>query len=246
MKELSSGYGRVFIGSKVDCFRTAVFLAEGQPGRNPTAKTFTWGAARRSTPWAWFQGCGAKAALSPGMLATTHWFASDERYVRIDSHDSNFGTAQRLLLNPLNVVPAKRHPWPIAMPPGLAAVEFGRINAPYFVGGKCFDICFLGMGEDGHTASLFPESPLLSADGAVFFAAVDVPGKDWRLTITPSGIHACGLVVVMVLGEAKAATLHRVLAGPHDPRHAPVQIVKESARNVVWLIDEGAAAKFLT
>jgi 6-phosphogluconolactonase len=77
MKELSSSYGRVFIGSKEDCFRTAVFVAEGQRGQMPPRKHFTWALTGGSTPKEWYQWCVAKDALSPTTLATTHWFVSD-------------------------------------------------------------------------------------------------------------------------------------------------------------------------
>lgn len=245
MKELSSSYGRVFIGPKEDCFRTAVFLAEGQRGQSVGRKHFTWALTGGGTPQEWYRWCVTKEALSPATLATAHWFVSDERYVRIDSHESNFGNADRLLLRPLGIPADRKHPWSTNIAPGMAAVEFGRVNAPWFGRDRTFDVCFLGMGDDGHTASLFPGSPLLRDDGGSYFAAVDVPEKGWRLTITPSGLKRAGLVVVMVLGAAKAETLHRVLAGDFDPKQRPAQILKAHAHNVVWLVDEEAAAKFL-
>lgn len=245
MKELSSSYGRVFIGPKEDCFRTAVFLAEGQRGQNAAKKHFTWALAGGSTPQEWYRWCVAKAALSPTTLATAHWFASDERYVRIDSYESNFGNADRLLLRPLGIPAERKHPWSTNIAPGMAAVEFGRVNAPWFGRDRTFDVCFLGLGEDGHVASLFPGSPLLRDDGGSYFAAVDVPEKGWRLTVTPSGLKACGLVVVMVLGENKAETLHRALAGEFNPLQVPAQVMKSVRDRVVWLVDDAAAAKFL-
>ncbi len=246
MKELSTSYGRVLIGSKEDCFRTAVFLAEGQRGRKPNAPHFTWALTGGSTPKEWYQWCVAKDALSPGMLARTHWFVSDERYVRIDSHESNFGTADQLLLKPLAIPAERKHPWSTNVPPAMAAVEFGRMGAPWFGRDRTFDVCFLGMGDDCHTASLFPGSPLLRDDGGHYFAAIDVPEKGWRLTITPSGLNAAGLIVVMALGAGKAESLYRVLAGEYHPQHVPSQILRGCAQNVVWLVDEDAAAKFLT
>jgi 6-phosphogluconolactonase len=245
MKELSSSYGRVFIGSKEDCFRTAVFVAEGQRGQMPPRKHFTWALTGGSTPKEWYQWCVAKDALSPTTVATTHWFVSDERYVRPDSFESNFGNADRLLLKPLGIPAARKHPWSTNIAPGMAAVEFGRVNAPWFGRDRTFDVCFVGMGDDGHTLSLFPGSPLLRDDGGSYFAAIDVPEKGWRLTLTPSGLKACGLVVVMVLGEGKAEALHCVLAGEYDPKKVPAQVMKSLREKVVWLVDEAAAAKFL-
>lgn len=245
MKELSSGYGRVFIGSKEDCFRTAVFLAEGQRAHQPGRRHATWALTGGTTPKEWFAWCVARDALSPVTVATTHWFVSDERCVRSDSFESNFGNADRMLLRPFGIPPERKHPWSTGIAPALAAVEFGRVNASWFGRDRTFDVCFLGMGDDAHTASLFPGSPLLRDDGGSYFAAVEAPSKGWRLTITPSGLRATGLIVVLVLGAAKADALHRVLTGPHDPSARPAQVLRDCRDKVVWLVDDEAAAPFL-
>ena len=245
MKELSSGYGRVFIGAREDCFRTAVFLAGGQRGRNPTARAFTWALTGGSTPREWYRWCVLNDAFSPGLIGATHWFTSDERHVALASGDSNFGNADRELLTPLKIAAERKHPWPVELSAPEAASEFTRRAAPWFNPGRAFDLCFLGMGDDGHTASLFPGSPLLTDETNSFFAAVEVPDKGWRVTITPAGLKACGLIVVMVLGAGKAAALHRVLAGPLDPLDLPAQILRTCSANVVWLVDEPAAARLL-
>ncbi len=245
MKELSSGYGRVFIGPKEDCFRTAVFLAEGTRGKKSGAKHLTWALTGGGTPKDWYQWCVAKDALSPPLLAATHWFTSDERCVPLESGESNFGNADRLLLGPLKVPAERKHPWPVARPAKQAAQEFEGQTAAWFTTGSAFDLCFLGLGDDCHTASIFPHSPLLLEDGGSYFAAVEAPGKGWRLTITPTGLRACSLIVVMALGAGKAEAFHRIHAGPLDPATAPAQVLRTCAPNVVWLVDEPAAAKFL-
>lgn len=245
MKELSSSYGRVLIGSPDDCFRTAVFLAEGQRGRQPRRRHFTCALSGGGTPQTWYRWCVAQAAWSPGLLATAHWFVSDERYVRIDSYESNFGSADRLLLRPLGIPAERKHPWSTGLPPGLAAIDYGRLGAAWFGPRRTFDVCFLGLGADGHTASIFPGSPLLAGDGGQFFAAVDVPDRGWRLTVTPSGLRAAGLLVVLVLGADKADILHQMLTEKTDPVLRPAQLLRDCAPNTVWLVDEAAAARFL-
>ena len=99
------------------------------------------------------------------------------------------------------------------------------------------------MGDDGHTASIFPGSPLLKKGEHRLFAAIEVPGKGWRLTITPAGLRGCGLIVVMALGLPKAAMLKRVQAGPYDPAKTPVQILRECRDRVVWLVDSAAVSR---
>ena len=99
------------------------------------------------------------------------------------------------------------------------------------------------MGDDAHTASLFPGTPLLRNEGGELFAAQEVPGKGWRLTITPAGLRACGQIVVLALGANKAPALARVLHGPDDVLNTPSQILKTCADRVLWLVDEPAAAE---
>ena len=129
--------------------------------------------------------------------------------------------------------------WPVAE----AAEAYRRTMLILAGPARAYDVCFLGMGDDCHTASLFPGTPLLADDGGLSFGGQEVPGKGWRLTITPTGLRQCGLIVVMTLGAGKAEALHRVMRGPYDPNNVPSQILKSWADRVVWLVDEAAAAR---
>ena len=73
------------------------------------------------------------------------------------------------------------------------------------------------------------------------FAAVEVPGAGWRLTITPAGLRRCGRIVVVVAGFGKAEALKEVFHGPQDPIGRPVQFLQELVSNTVWLLDEDAS-----
>jgi 6-phosphogluconolactonase len=107
-----------------------------------------------------------------------------------------------------------------------------------------FDLCFLGMGADCHTASLFPGSPLLSDSVEESFAAVEPSGKGWRLTITPLGLRRCGRVVVIVTGEGKAAAVREVFHGSENTQVCPIQALKDLPDKVIWLMDPSAAKLF--
>jgi 6-phosphogluconolactonase len=177
------------------------------------------------------------------MLASTHFTVSDERHVLLNSDQSNYGNAERLMLEPLGVPVEHRHPWMVAYEP-LAAAEAYRRTMMILAGpGNGYDVCFLGMGDDSHTASFFPGCPLLEDDGNLPFAALEVPGKGWRLTITPAGLRSCGLIVVIALGTGKAEALRRVLHDPFDPLKVPAQILQTCSDRVVWLVDEAAASR---
>jgi 6-phosphogluconolactonase len=169
------------------------------------------------------------------------WSCSDERHISLDDAESNFGSAQLGLLDPLGFAEANFRPWPVYCAPLDAAARFNRLWEEELPDRPVFDLCFLGMGDDCHTASLFPGSPLLSGTLDESFAAVKVPGKGWRLTITPSGLQRCGRIVVAVTGEGKAAAVKEVFHGPDDIPDCPIQILKDLADKVIWLMDSSAA-----
>lgn len=203
---------------------------------------FSWALTGGSTPKAWYQWCTANSALTPTLMQETDWYVSDERCVPLASEESNFGNADRLLLGPNGVPMARKHPWAVALAPAEALADFTRQAAEGLGPRKGFDLCFLGLGDDAHTASLFPGSLLLGKDGGALFAAVAVPGKGDRLTITPSGLRACGRIVVMATGAAKADAVNRIFRGNESIAAVPGKVLAACAARVVWLLDDAAAA----
>ncbi len=244
MREKNTDYGRLLIGEKLELFAEAARLAEAHKA-SCGSPNFTWAFTGGSTPVAWYKWCSDTRALATETLATTHFTVSDERWVPLSSDESNFGNAERLLLAPQGVPVEHRHPWVVAYEPAEAAEAYRRTMQLLNLPGRAYDVCFLGMGDDAHTASFFPGSELLVHDGSVFYAAVNTPQKGWRLTITPSGLQACGLIVVMALGAGKAAALKRVLEGDDALLEAPSKILKTCADRVVWLVDEAAAGELI-
>jgi 6-phosphogluconolactonase len=110
--------------------------------------------------------------------------------------------------------------------------------------GAVYDICFLGMGDDCHTLSLFPHSPLLTNPPLGDFAAIDAgEKKGWRLTLLPAGLARCGRILILVTGKAKAEALQSVFEGPENALERPIQFVRGIAQKVFWLVDEAAAGK---
>lgn len=241
IKETTTGYGQLFVGKREELFAKAVELVADRQLK-ASAPFFSLALTGGSTPQEWYRWCVAGKRLPELFLRSAHFTVSDERCVPLHSDQSNFGNAQRQLLEPLQVAAVQCHPWPVEKLPAEAAAAYARDWHAKAGEGKTYDVCFLGMGDDGHTASIFPGSELLKGDGGRLFAAVDVPGKGWRLTITPSGLSSCGLIVIMTLGAAKAAMVKRIFTGSYDPTQTPVQRAREWRERVVWLMDEGAAA----
>ncbi|MBK9991224.1 MAG: 6-phosphogluconolactonase [Verrucomicrobia bacterium] len=240
--EKTTDYGRLIVGTREELFATAVDLAAAQQTKS-AKNIFTWALTGGSTPQEWYRWCVTNRSIPDKLAQTAHFTVSDERVVPLHSEQSNFGNAERQLLTPLKVSTEQRHAWPVGVLPGEAASTYAREWHGRVGAGKTYNVCFLGMGDDGHTASIFPGSPLLSDGDSRLFAAVEIPGKGWRLTITPAGLGACDLVVVMTLGANKAAMLKRVLTGPHEPTVTPIQILRTTHHRVIWLADAAAAAK---
>lgn len=227
----------VFIGSLDEIFAKQAELIRSlgtEDGRSPVV-ALTGG----STPKTFYQWVSANRALDPDNCRDVIWTTSDERCVELSSEDSNFGNAARGFLDPLGFGRDCRWPWPVHMSPPLAAEAYSGHWDPD--ASTLYDLCFVGMGDDGHTLSLFPDCPLLDSDGGVPFAAVEWPGRGWRLTLTPSGLKRCRLIVPVVTGAAKSAKLAAILNGEGDVQSDPVRILHSLGDQILWLIDREAA-----
>jgi 6-phosphogluconolactonase len=242
MTESSTDHGRLIVGEKMELFAEAVRLAVAQHAAC-NGRDFTWAFTGGSTPQVWYQWAAENRAIPAGMLATTHFTVSDERCVPLSSDESNFGNADRKLLAPLAVPVEQRHPWPRPDEPAQSVLAYREAMRLLQGPGRAYDLCFLGMGDDAHTASFFPGSPLLAEDGGEYFVATETVQKGWRLTVTPTGLAHCGLIVVMALGAGKAPALRRVMQGEEAVADVPAKILRTCADKTVWLVDSAAAAE---
>ena len=167
----------------------------------------------------------------------------DERCVPPDHPDSNFGMTKRALLDPLRIDPARVHRIEGEREPEAAARDYERALIAALGAPPKFDLVLLGMGPDGHTASLFHGSPALSErDRWVVANPVDSPltkGKTTRITLTAPAIDSASKIRFLVAGADKAERLREVLEGPRGVY--PAQMIH--GRDVVWLVDEAAAAR---
>lgn len=182
------------------------------------------------------------AAAFPWSDTVVFW--GDERHVPPTHADSNFRLAHETLLSRVPIAPAHIHRFPVELPDGDAAAAayaavVGRELADAAEG--VFDFVLLGMGADGHIASLFPGSPLLR--GATALASAPwVPALDTqRLTLTPAALLRTRSLVVLVTGAGKAATVREVLEGPLDLSRLPAQCLRAAHVPVTWCLDAAAA-----
>ena len=175
------------------------------------------------------------------------WFFGDERAVAPDDAASNFRMARETLFDALEVPSARIHRMQAERADlAAAAADYQTAIARAF---ECepdappaFDLVLLGMGADGHTASLFPHTKALSVDDA-WVTANDVPQLETRrMTLTLPVLNRAAMVMILVTGADKAAVLAEVLEGPSDPQRLPVQSVRPAEGELLWLLDEAAVA----
>ncbi|MCB2147294.1 MAG: 6-phosphogluconolactonase [Deltaproteobacteria bacterium] len=174
----------------------------------------------------------------------THVFWGDERCVPSDDRRSNARMAREALLDQIPVPPDQIHPISCDENPAQSARQYSDMLHDFFGGGPpAFDLILLGLGEDGHTASLFPQAEILN-DQTAWTASVYVKAqKMHRVTLMPAVINRARLVVFLVSGDAKAAVLKAVLNEPTDPLQLPAQLVRPRTGELVWLADKAAAAQ---
>lgn len=174
-------------------------------------------------------------------------FWVDERCVPPDNTESNFGVCKKLLLDEVSIPPANVFRMEGELDPEEAAsrYESAMRNAMKLEGAESptFDLLFLGMGDDGHTASLFPHTDGINEFGRLTIAN-HVPQKDtWRITLTAPVINQASEVVFEIAGPAKTNVLAEVLTGPRDPERLPSQLIRPTNGKLLFLLDEVAAAK---
>ncbi len=178
----------------------------------------------------------------------THVFWADERCVPPGDPGSNYGQAMQTLLSRVKVPKANLHRAPGELPPSRAASEYAAELRKFTVAGEIaprFDLVLLGLGEDGHTASLFPNQMSAEEETAtVMSASADYQGRPAeRVTLTSLAINAAREVDFLVSGEDKAAAVAATLAAHHDPLRWPAQRIAPDKGQVVWMIDAAAASQ---
>jgi 6-phosphogluconolactonase len=173
---------------------------------------------------------------------SVHVFFGDERTVPPDHEDSNYRMAREALLDHVPV--GSVHRMRGEMLPDEAASSYEDELRGFFgtEGFPRFDLILLGIGDDGHTASLFPETSALEVADRLA-AANPVPKLDTtRITLTAPVLNAARAVNFLVAGEGKAEALKEILEGDADPRKYPARLVRPSGGPAVWMVDRTAAS----
>ena len=179
-------------------------------------------------------------------------FFEDERCVPPDDARSNYAMARSVLLDHVPIAAARVHRIHGEDDPELAAAEYARVldtpegggeNGSDGAGGARLDLALLGMGRDGHTASLFPGTAAVIEPRRHVAAGYAEASRMWRVTLTPVTLNAARNVLFLVSGSEKAETLRQVLEGPHEATVWPAQAIQPHDGSLRWLVDAAAAAR---
>lgn len=225
-----------------ELFRETVASAVAERGRCAVALS------GGSTPRALYRLLADPTAPYRSLIpwAALHLFWGDERYVPPTHADSNFHMVSDTLLRSIPLPASNLHRIEAELAdPAQAAARYSAELVSFFhlAPGEAprFDLVLLGLGDDTHTASLFPGSELVLETERLVAAPYVAAHSGHRITLTPKVLNAARLAVFLVSGSAKAPALRAVLEGPYDPLRHPAQIVK--AARTLWLADRDAAAQ---
>lgn len=175
---------------------------------------------------------------------SVRFFFGDERCVPPDHPDSNYRTARETLFAPLEIADAKIFRMHGEEDPATAAAAYAQTLTRELGALPVLDLTLLGIGADGHTASLFPGTPPEDGSQTLVRATVapeNLPTRN-RLTLTPYAINAARKIIIVAEGAAKAGVIAEVWNGAYDPTKYPVQSIRPVHGRITWLLDQAAAA----
>ncbi len=218
---------------------------------------FTVALSGGSTPRAMFSLLAAAPFLDTVPWASIYFFWGDERCVPPDHQDSNYRMASETLLSKVPVHPENIFRIPAELPdPEQAAEQYAATLTQFFLAGPGatrtgtaplsnvprFDLILLGMGPDGHTASLFPHTTALQAGERIVVANYVEKFKANRITLTAATINNARNVTFAAAGKDKAESLAGVLEGVYQPDLYPSQLIHPRNGTLLWMVDEAAAS----
>lgn len=174
-----------------------------------------------------------------------YFFWGDERSVPPDHKDSNFRMANDAMLKPLNIPEANIFRIQAEKGAAEAAALYRQVLAEFFAPDEFprFDLLYLGMGDDGHTASLFPHTEALQEQSLAVVENYVPKFQTTRITLTIPAINHARHIVFLASGASKAEMLVQVLEGDHQPETLPSQFIRATSGTLTWMVDAPAAEK---
>ncbi len=251
MHKMSSGatgsIAKVEIFADLEAMSSAAarLLARACAESKASEREFTVALSGGSTPRNLYLLLGSGDYMQAIDWQRVHIFWVDERCVPPDHEQSNFKLASDTFLSRVAIAPENVHRIKGEEPAEQAASNYEDALRKFFGASvmPAFDLILLGMGEDGHTASLFPGSPALAEQERLAVAAVPKqPPKVDRVTLTLPVLNNARQIIFLVAGSAKARILQEILTGAETKRNYPAGLVENTNGELTWFIDKAAAA----
>jgi len=171
-----------------------------------------------------------------------YFFFGDERCVPFTYPENNGNMVKKALFEPLMIPDANIFYINTAVPPEGSAKKYAQRILSYFKNEPVrFDLVLLGLGDNAHTASLFPHTPVLKEKKALVSAVYIKELSSYRITMTAALINEAHAIAFLVYGNAKAKALHNVLEGTKDFETYPAQLISPEDGVLHWFLDEDAA-----
>lgn len=172
-----------------------------------------------------------------------YFFFGDERYVAHDHSDSNYLMAYNAMLDLLQISKNQVFKVDTSLDPASAALEYQRSICGFFNDKPVFDLVLLGLGDDAHTASIFPGTPLVWIDEEQVKEVYLEDKQVYRISFTASLINDAKQVAFLTFGASKADAIKAVLEGERDVAKYPAQLINPVKGNLDWFVDEAAVSK---
>ena len=203
---------------------------------------FTISLSGGQTPGSLYQLLAEPAYRERMPWKNTFIFWGDERFVPADNIQNNAYMAKTLLLNHIDIPSININPISVDLDPSKAAEKYETTIKKLFGNDSPrFDLILLGIGENGHTASLFPGTNVLFEKIRLVKEVYLTEQNMYRITMTPHLINQAFNIIFLVEGENKAEILMTILTSPHQPDIFPAQIIDAEDGNLYWFVDINAA-----
>ena len=172
-----------------------------------------------------------------------YFFFGDERYVPKTDSQSNYLMVKKALFDPLRIAETQISAVDTDVEPGRAAQKFAEVIIDFFRKEETsFDLVLLGLGDNSHTASLFPNTPVLLDELPSVKEVYLEDQKVYRITLNAPLINLARYIAFLVYGEGKAAAVHHVIEGSWDINNFPAQLIKPVRGEIQWFLDKAAAS----
>lgn len=172
-----------------------------------------------------------------------NFFFGDERHVPANDPRNNANMVRRVLFEPLNIEASKIFAIDTSLPPDDAANKYTEQITSHFKGKESqFDLILLGLGDNAHTASLFPHTDVLNEKSASVQSVFLKEQNAYRITMTAPLINQARNIAFLVYGHVKAEAVHHVLEDDYDPELYPAQLIKSEKDNLQMYLDDEAAS----